>query len=375
MRKVMMGAVITAIAILAVVLTLYSSRQSQKEIEIGAILPLTGGAGKYGEDAKLGIELATAQQNSMGGISGKPVKIIFEDDQSSPQQAVSGFRKLISVHKVPAVIGGMTSSSALAIAPLAEQNRIVLLSPSASTPSFSVAGDFIFRNELSDAYGGVAQAELTWNKLGIKKVAILFINNDYGIGVKDAFLKTFTSLGGRVVDAEVFDADTQDFRTQLIRIKKTSPEALFIVAYKEAILILRQVRELGIKTKLLSTPVFQDREIVEKAGGAAEGVMYVYYGGFDTKSSEEHVGRFVEEYRRRYSREPGYYSALAYDATNILFFAMGRGSGKGEDIKNALYQIKDFPGVTGKTTFDNRGDVTKPVTLKIVTNGEFVSWK
>jgi len=374
MKKVWIIVGIVVVAALAFVLIVTQTKKDPNEIKIGAILPLTGGAGKYGEDAKGGIELSVEQKNAKGGINGKPIKVIFEDDQSNPQQTVSAFRKLTSIHQLPVIIGGMTSSSALAIAPIAEHDKVVLFSPSASAPVLSMAGDYIFRNELSDAYGGVAQAELTWNKLGIKKVAIIFINNDYGVGVKDAFLKTFTGLGGDVPVLESFEPDAQDFRAQLTRIKQKLPEAIFIIAYKEAILILRQIKELGIKAKLLSTPVFEDKEIIEKAGKAAEGVIYVYYGGFEPKSMDEHIRKFVEAFRIKYNRDPGYYGALGYDAMNIVLLAIEKAGIQSVDIKNGLYQIKDFPGVTGKTTFDSNGDVTKPVILKIVKDGKFQNY-
>ena len=363
----------TVLILITFVLTLGCTKKG-KEIKIGSVLPLTGGAGKYGEDAKLGIELALEERNLEGGINGKPIKVIFEDDQTIPQQTVTAFNKLIKVDKVAVVIGAMTSSSALAIAPIAEQLKVVLLSPSASTPNLTNAGDFIFRNELSDAYGGTAQAILTWKQLGIKSTAILYINNDYGIGVKNAFIKTYNELGGQVIGSESFEADAQDFRTQLIRIRQKNPEALFMVAYKESILILRQIKELNLKFKILSTPVFEDQEILEKSGKSAEGVVYVYYGGFDAQSNNEVVSRFVNSFRKKYNRESGYYSALAYDAMNIIIFAIQKSGARSEEIKNALYTIKDFPGVTGITNFDENGDVTKPVILKTVDNGKFVEW-
>jgi branched-chain amino acid transport system substrate-binding protein len=122
----------------------------------------------------------------------------------------------------------------------------------------------------------------------------------------------------------------------------------------------------------LSTPVFEDREILEKAGNAAEGVIYVYYGGFNSQGGSEEVKKFMEAFRKKYNREPGYYSALGYDAMNIVLQAIKNSGLKSDDIRNALYQIKDFPGVTGNTTFDSNGDVRKPVILKTVKNGEFV---
>lgn len=366
--------ILSLIVIAGVISIFIYNAKSEKYINIGAILPLTGPAGKYGEDARLGIEMAIDEFNSNDNINGKKVKVIFEDDQSLPQQSVSAFKKLITFNKVSIVIGGMTSSSALAIAPLAEQNKIVLISPSASSPLLSKAGDFIFRNELSDAYGGTAQAELTKNRLKISNVAILYINNDYGIGVKDAFIEKFTELGGKTLKTEAFEPNAQDFRTQLIKIKETSPQAIFIVGYKEIILILRQIRELGIKAKILSTPVFEDREILEKAKELAEGVIYVYYGGFDPNVKSKEVTEFVESFKKKYNREPGYYSALAYDATKISLYAIKKaGSTDSIKIKEILYQIKDFPGVTGSTTFDSNGDVIKPVILKTVKNGKFIN--
>jgi len=343
-----------------------------QEIKIGVILPLTGGAGKYGEDARLGIELAVEENNARGGINGKPIEVVLEDDQSKPEQTVAVLRRMIAVYKISIVIGPMTSSSALAVAPIAEKNKVVLLSPAASVPALSNAGDFIFRNELSDAYGGVSQAELTWSKLGIKKVAILYINNDYGVGVKNAFKQTFTKLGGQIVEAQPFDQDSQDFRSQLTLIKAKNPDGIFFIAYKEAITILRQIKELGIQVTLLSTPVFEDREILEKAGNAAEGVIYVYYGGLTPQSELEEVKKFTKAFREKYNREPGYYSALAYDAANIALLAIAKGGIQSDSIKNTLYQIKDYPGVTGKTTFDTYGDVIKPVCLKMVQDGKFV---
>lgn len=351
------------------------ARKEVEEIKIGAILPLTGGAGKYGVDAKNGIELAVFEKNKNGGINGSRVTVIYEDDQSTPSVAVSAFRKLLTSHDISVVIGGMTSSSALAIAPIAENSHVVLFSPSASTPKLTNAGAYIFRNELSDAFGGIAQADFTYNVLGITRTAILFINNDYGVGVVNAFIDRYTRLGGQIASKEAFEPDASDFRTHLSRIKYTSPEALLIVAYKEIIVILRQIRELGIDATLLSTPVFEDREVLSRAADLAENVIYVHYGGFPADASSPHISRFVKNYRATFKIEPGYYSALAYDAANIVLDAIQKAGSRADSIKEQLYRVEDFPGVTGNTTIDEKGDVIKPVTLKTVRNGAFVSYE
>jgi len=373
MKKLIIVLVIILLGILAIYIATHKGKQAG-EIRIGAILPLTGGAGKYGEDAKLAIDLAVEEQNAKGGVLGKKIKVLYEDDQSIPQQSVSAFRKVVSQYHVPVIIGGMTSSSALAIAPLAEKYRVVLLSPSASTPALTEAGDYVFRNEVSDAYGASEEARLIWQYFKFKRIAIIYINNDYGLGVKDAFSKTYSSLGGQVVDVETFEADAQDFRTQLSRIKQAAPDAIFVVAYKEVIPILRQIKELGLTAKILSTPVFEDADVLAKLKDVAEGVIYAFYGSFNPKSERSNIKKFVDAFSKKYHRSPGYYSALAYDAANIVFLAIQKGGYNSEGIKEALYRIKNFPGVTGETSFDSNGDVVKPVILKEVKNGKFVEF-
>ncbi len=349
--------------------------ERDNSVNVGVILPLTGGAGKYGIDAKEGIELAVSLTKPRGELAGKTIKLAIEDDQTSPSQTVSAFQKLIASIKPSAVIGGMTSTSALAAAPIAEQNGVVFLSPSASTPDLTDAGDFIFRNELSDAIGGIEQAVFARDSLDLFKVAILYINNDYGIGVKNAFTNTFKSYGGSIVCSEPFEADAQDFRFVLTKIIASKPQALFFIAYKESIPILRQLKELGAKFKLLSTPVFEDRDVLNQLGDLADGVIYVYYGGFSVDADNQLVKNFVDKFKNAYGREPGYYAALGFDAMNLLINAMENGGLSSEEIRDALYKIKDYRGVTGLTSFTKDGDVEKPVIFKDVENGQFGIWQ
>jgi branched-chain amino acid transport system substrate-binding protein len=373
-KQIIIGVVIVLVLAAIAGALIYMPPAGPEEIKIGAILPLTGEAAKYGEDAKLGIDFAVEEINAAGGINGKKIQVVYEDSQAAPSQGVAAIQKLITVDKVPVIIGAMASSVTLAIAPIAEENKVVLLSPASSAAKITEAGDYIFRNEFSDAYGGKVQAESTWDELGIRDVAILYVNNDYGVGVADTFEETFESLGGNITAIESFEQGATDFRTQLTKIKDSYPDAIVVFGYNEVILILKQAKELGIETQILCNPMFEDPEILEKLGDLAEGVIYVYYGGFDPKSEEEQIKVFVSSFSEKYGREPGYYSALSYDAMKIISLAIEKGAFKSEGIKSALYAIKDYPGLTGTTTFDENGDVIKPVTLKTVRNGEFVEW-
>lgn len=348
-----------------------SCKKEPEEIKIGSVLPLTGDAAKYGASAKKAIDLAVQEINLAGGIKGSKIIVIYEDDQASPDKGVSAFQKLITVDKVPVVIGAMPSSVTLAMAPIAEKNKVVLFSPASSNPKVTEAGDYIFRNDVSDVFEGVKMAEEVWERLGLKKVAVLYINNDYGAGIKDVFIRRFEELGGKIVDVETFEQGATDFRTQLTKIKQSNPEASYIVGYKEQIQILKQYKELAIKAQILATIMLEDPEIIQKVGDAAEGAIYTYRA-YDPQSGQKEVTEFVENFKTKYGIEPDNWAAQCYDALKIVVLAIKRGGYTSEGIKNSLYRIRDFPGVSGLTTFDENGDVIKPIILKTVKDGKFV---
>ncbi|MCK4655014.1 MAG: penicillin-binding protein activator [Candidatus Cloacimonetes bacterium] len=363
--------VLAGLMILTFFIFINSCAKKEKVIKIGAILPLTGGAAKYGESAKRAIDLAVEEINSTGGIKGSKIKVIYEDDQALPDKGVSAIQKLITVDKVPVVIGAMPSSVTLAMAPIAEKNKVVLFSPASSNPKITEAGDYIFRNDVSDIFEGGKMADEAWRRLKFRKIAVLYINNDYGAGIKDAFVYSFTILGGEIVVTENFEQGTTDFRTQLTKIKQDDPEAVYIVGYKEQIQILKQFRELGLKSQILATIMLEDPEIIQKVGDSAEGAIYTYRA-YDPNSEQKEIKEFVENFKVKYGIEPDNWAAQCYDALNIIALAIKDSGYNSDSIKKALYGIKNFPGVSGLTTFDENGDVIKPIKLKTVKNGKFV---
>ena len=364
---------IISVLILIFLVFSYCCERKPKEIKIGALLPLTGSAAKYGENAKRGIDLAVDEINSEGGIKGRKIQIVYEDTQALPQQGVAAIRKLIIIEKVPVVIGAMASSVTLAIAPVAEENRVVLLSPASSNTKITTAGDYIFRNCISDVFEGAQMAEVAYNIINLRKIAILYINNDYGVGLENVFKTKFKDNGGDIVISEPFEQDATDFRTQLTKIKRTNPEAVYLVGYKEMILILKQANELNLKVQMLSTIMFDDPEILEKAGNAAEGVIFTTWV-YDPKSEKEEVRNFTQEFKKRYNTEPGIFVPEAYDALKIIALVIKKGGYNALAIKKALFEIHEYPGVSGVTSFDSNGDVIKPLRLKTVKNGQFVEY-
>lgn len=350
------------------------TKKEFKEINIGAILPLTGDAAKYGEASKNAIDLFIEELNAKDGIQGKKIKIIYEDDQANPKLGVSAFQKLVTTNKITAIIGPLPSSVTLAVAPLAEKDKILLISPAASSPAITNAGDYIFRTVASDLLEGIALADFVYDKLHLKKIAFIYINNDFGLGLSNSFKKRFMELSGKIIDAESFEQNSTDFRTQLIRIKSLNPQAIYLVGYKEMGNVMKQARELGIKTQFLSCAMFEDPEILKIAGEAAEGLFYSYRS-YNSESGEEVIKKFVKDYKTKYGVEPDIFAALSYDAIRILAYAIKSGGIDTEGIKSILYSIKNFPGVTGEITFDKNGDVTGTISIKTVKQGKFVWYK
>ncbi len=362
------------ITLLATFVANTGCKKQPEEIKIGAILPLTGEAAKYGDAAKKGIDLAIEEINSAGGIKGKKVQAVYEDSQGDPKLGVAAMHKLVTVDKVSTAIGDLFSSVTLAIAPLANKNKIVLLSPASSSPKITDAGDYIFRNCPSDVYEGSIMANYAYNKLGYRNVVLLYINNEYGVGIKDVFKKNFSEKGGVVVAEETFDQNATDFRSQLTKIKKATSEAIYLVGYKEMGYILKQAKEIGIRTQFLSTVMFEDPEILKIAKNAAEGVIYSA-SAFDPKSENTVIQNFVKSFEEKYNQVPDIFAGLSYDATKIMSIAITQGGYSGEGIKTAMYNVKNYPGVAGETSFDANGDAILSPIIKQVKNGKFVPIK
>jgi branched-chain amino acid transport system substrate-binding protein len=363
--------IILIIAIVSVGLILGCAKK-EKEIKIGAVLPLTGDVAVWGNNTKEGIDLAVKKINENNGLNGSKLIVIYEDTQALPQQGVAAIRKLITVDKVSAVIDNSVSSVTLAMAPIAEQNHVVILATGATAPKITEAGDFIFRIWNSDALEGEVMSQYAFEKLGLRRIAILYVNNDYGKGLNEVFRKEFSNTGGEISISQPFEQSETDFRTQLAKVKSGTPDALYVVGYpREVPQLLKQMRELGMKIQVLSTVAFQDPHIIEIAKDAAEGVIYPY--PVEPSKEDPAVSEFLSEYREKYQKEPGITCDVGYDAVNMIVCAIRlSGNYTGEGIQKGLMMIKDYHGASGVMEFDENGDVHKPMGMKIVKKGKFV---
>lgn len=341
-------------------------------IPVGISLPLSGDAAPYGKEALNAMNLAVDQINAAGGINGRHLELFVEDDKGTVKDGVAALNKVLAEHSdVQVFIGGAFSQIASAQLPICERKGIVLFSPFASNPDLSKPGDCFFRCWPSDTAEGREMALFARNRLKLDTVALFTSSSDYGRGLKAVFESAFTGAGGKIPVAEEFKEGDTDFRAQLTKIKSRSPKAVYLVGwYKEYAQILRQAKELGLDAQILSCVTFNKPELLELAGSAAEGAIFTE-PAYSPTDKVPVVASFVTAYRQRFNTEPGTYAAHGYDAVRIIAKAMEAGI-TAESVKKALYGIKDFPGVTGATTFDENGDVRKPVQFRKVSNGRLV---
>ncbi|MDL1987077.1 MAG: penicillin-binding protein activator [Deltaproteobacteria bacterium] len=361
--------VLAVIAVAIIALSCEKKPPIHGDIIIGSTLPLSGDAAVWGKNTQEGIDLALEEINAAGGVLSRKLVVVYEDTRALPKEGVTAYHKLTTVDKVKVIIDDSVSSVTLAMAPLAQNDHVVVIATGATAPKISEAGEYIFRVWNSDAYEGEVSAGYAFDTLGLRSVAILYINNEYGKGLEQVFKHRFEECGGSISISESFAQSTTDIRTQLTKIQASNPDGLYVVGYpKEIPIALKQAKELGLNLALIGTVAMQDPQLIQTAGDAAEGLMFPY----PKDSSGQYVTLFKEAFQKKYGKEPGITSDVGYDAAKMIAKAMELlGGTSGEDIRKGLNMLKDYPGVSGTMTFDANGDVHKPMGIKIVKGGSF----
>ena len=375
-----MKKIILVLAFVVAAVSLCSSDvRAADEIKIGAILRLSQGASD-GLPARRGIEIAEKEINAKGGIGGKKIKVIYEDSKDSPQNAVATFQKLVSMDGVKVIIGPMMSGEVLAVAPVAQQSKIVVITPNGTSPKISDAGEYVYRGCTRIDKQAEALTRYAKDTLKTTKVAILFSNEPYGKGCNELFTKNFTDLGMPVVISESFMVGNRDFSSQLTKIKQQQFDLLFIPGYlQETAPAISQAAKMGIAGA--SMGVFGDMapKYIELAGKAAEGHINAseYNEDYDTPTNK----KFKAEYNKIVAADPNepnniMFAALSYDMTRMAADAIAKKGNEPDSIRAYLDTVKDFDGVTGKLSFDQNGDVVKQgVYIFKVANGKYVKVK
>ncbi len=347
-----------------------SCGRQQAEIKIGAVLPLTGDIASYGKRAQNGIELALSEISNSTDYKFK-LKADFQDDKGVPKEAVNIMQRFCTIDKIQVVIGGASSTESLSMLPIADDNKVVQISPISSSPDLTKK-DYFFRICPSDAFQAIIMAN--WmNELLVKKVGILYINNSWGSSLKEGFTKIFSELGGQITLNETFNEGDKDLKTQLTKIIHSEPDAIYCISYgPEGGIMLKQSKELGYDKKIFGADVWSSPELLTSAGSAAEGVYLIKPAEYKDST----YLKFQEKYKNKYNEVPDVYAAYSYDLTFIIANALRNGKKTGEEIKEYLLAMPAYEGATGTTKFDEFGDCnTKSFERLQIKNNEFIEVK
>lgn len=347
--------------------------ESSNEIKVGMITPLTGALATYGVSVKEGADLAVKEINADGGINGKKIKLIEQDDEADQTKSVNAFNTLYDNDKVTAILGPVTSGPTLAVVPNATQNEIPLLTPTATAPNVTtVGGEYTFRTCFLDSYQGVAIAQYAANDLGKKTAGVLYnVGSDYSKGIADAFKAEFEKSGGKVVSFLTYNDNDKDFSAQLTKVKGENPDVFLLPDYYNvAGLIAKQARDLGIKSIFLGVDGWESTELTKIGGDAVNDSYYVnhYFAG----DQADVVKNFVDGYKKEYNKSPDAFAALAYDGMKMLAEAIKNAdSTDGVKIKDELKKVK-LEGVTGNISFNDERNAVKGAAIIKVENGKTV---
>ena len=347
------------------------------EIPIGVYGALTGPEAAFGTSTVNGVRLAVDEINGAGGLLGRKVRLVVEDDGGRAEQAASVVTKLVTADNVIALIGENSSNQSLAAAPIAQANGIPMVSPSSTNPAVTEKGEFIFRVCFTDPYQGKALAAFVRDTLKANSAAVLVDNkNDYSVGLAEFFTKEFEARGGRVVIRQSYSGGDNEFRPQLTAIRATKPDILFIPGfYTDAGQIAIQARDAGITVPLVGGDGWDSPTVIDIGGKSVENSYFSdhYFVG----DSRPVVQQFVTEMRRRHGKNPEATAALGYDAMKIIAAAITRaGSADPKAIRDGIAQTKNYQGVSGTITMGPDRNPIKPVAMIKIENGQmnFAGW-
>ena len=350
---------------------------SGEPIHFGVSGPLTGPNAQYGAQWKAGFDLALEEVNGNGGVLGRPLAYVFEDSQSDPRQSVAIAQKFVNVPKIVIELGDFSSPASMAASPIYQRAGLVQFGFTNSHPDFTKGGDFIWSPSLSQADSQPLLADLAIKTLGLKKVAVLYLNTDWGRASKDVFVKSAAERGAQVVASEGYQPDEKDFRSTLVRVRDAKPDGIVLISYyADGALIAGQVKNTGINLPLVAVGSVYSPKFLELGGAAVNGV-YSNTSFFPEEPRAE-VQNFVKRFRAKYNREPDAFNAYAYDAVILAASAIrSAASTDRKAIRDAFYRVKDVPSVVfGKATFDpntRRVVGVKSVDL-IVKDGKWAVW-
>jgi branched-chain amino acid transport system substrate-binding protein len=341
-------------------------------IKVGEFASLTGKEASFGQMSHHGTELAIDEINAKGGVLGKKLELLTEDNQSKQGESKTIAQKLISRDGIVALLGEVASGRSLEAAPVCQKNHIPQISPSSTNPKVTQIGDYIFRVCFTDPLQGKVLARFAEKTLKVKKVAVLTdAASTYSDGLATYFKEAFTADGGTIVDEQKYSGGDKDFNAQLTTIKSDNPEAIFVPGYyQDVALIARQARQLGITVPLFGGDGWESHDLISIGGDAVEGSYFSTH--FSPDQPGQAVQDFVKKFKEKYGVMPDAMAALGYDSAMLLADAFKRaGTTDGPKVRDALAATRDFPGIAGPITMDEHRDAKKPLVILEVSGGKF----
>lgn len=337
--------------------------------KIGVISYMTGPGAAYGEAITSGFKLAQKEINAKGEVN---IELVVEDSAGKQEQALSAAQKLMSSDDIVALLGPTLSTEMNVVGPEADLNGIPIMGTSTTAEGIPQIGDYVFRNSLPEALAIPASIKKAVEKFDVKKVAILYGNDDvFTKSGYDTMKKTAEKMDLEVLTTETFQKGQADYNAQLTKIKGLQPDLILCSAlYNEGAVIMDQARKMGIDIPFVGGNGFNSPQVIEIAGEASEGLIVAtpWFG----EKEDPKVQEFVEKFEAEYGKKPDQFAAQAYDALYIMAEAIkNAGEADRDMVRDALAEIKDFPGILGSFSFDKEGDVVMDPTVLIIKDGKF----
>jgi branched-chain amino acid transport system substrate-binding protein len=349
-------------------------------IKIGANLELTGAVAAFGQSQLQGVKLAVEEINAAGGVDGKKIELIEQDNATKQEESTRIATKLITESKVHVLLGAAISSDTLAAVQIANDKKVPMLTPSATNSDVTFnskknkLNEYVFRVCFTDPFQGKVMADFSTQKLSAKK-AVIYIDNssDYSKGLSKSFREAFTKGGGTIVGEESYQTKDTDFKAVLTRIKTLNPDVIFVPGYYEEVgKIVKQAREMGINAPMMGGDGWDAPQLVDIAGKDALQNTFIS-NHYSPEDPDPKVKKFVDAYKAKYNAVPDAMAVLGYDGIYMIADAVKRaGAVDREKIKNALAETKDFQGVTGKIELDKNHDPVKAAVVLEYKDGKQV---
>lgn len=344
---------------------------AQVPIYIALSAPITGNYAEYGLNFTRAITLAIDEINGAGGIDGRPVELVIGDSKGAPKESATLAQKFVSDSRIVAQLGDFTSTCSLAAQPIYQRAGMVQLTPTSTHPDFAPGSPYSFSIAGKQTEEGPFMARFAIETLGKTRIAFLYVNNDWGIAMRDHFIAEAQRLGADIVAEEAYFDGTTDFTAILTKFQALKPDLLYLASmYNDGALICKQRQRLGWNdVTVMGAGSLYSPKFLELGDDAVEGVFTSCV--FFPEEERPEVQTFVRGFREHYQQTPNVFAAVAYDAMNLLAYTIEQAGTDRQAIRDTLAQVQDFPGVTGKITFSEAGDVVKDYRKMYVKDGKF----